>query len=115
MSAAPLADRRTLRAAAIVQAGDVHESKPGVWRVRDQAGSGAWHYVSSSSCDCIDFQRTGLRCKHLIALANWAARNEPTCPTCGGATHPETRWAGKAGWLRFHCCISNREHKAVRI
>lgn len=38
MTAAPTTDRRSQRAANIVQAGDVTEVKPGVWRgVRHEA------------------------------------------------------------------------------
>lgn len=115
MSAAPI-DRRSIKAQSIVQAGDVHESKPGVWRVRDQNGSKRWHIVTASSCSCEDFSRTGLRCKHMIAQANWSTKPAgPTCPTCQGPTREDLLWCGKAGWLRFHVCRANREHKAVRI
>lgn len=148
MSTAPITtDRRAARAAAIVQAGDIHESKPGVWRVRDRAGSGTWHHVTKTTCDCADFQRNGYGsdCKHLLAVkqaANWSTRQAPsaelpgnfldsdfsafddvvltlpagpTCPTCASGTHPETRWAGKHGWLRFAICDRNGEHKGVRL
>lgn len=79
MTTAQLTDRRAARAQQIVQAGDIHETKPGVFRVRDANGSGTWHYVSKTTCDCEDFQRSGhgLDCKHVLAVkqaANWSTR-----------------------------------------
>lgn len=109
-------DRRSIRATGIVQRGDVIEVRPHVWRVRDQAGSGQWHYATKTTCDCIDFARNGLPCKHVIAVANWSTKPAgPTCPTCQGPTAEDLLWCGKAGWLRFHVCRANREHRAVRI
>src|SRR4051794_41075286 len=124
----PYTDTRTAKAQLIVAAGDIHEPKPGVWRVRDMAGSKRWHYVSATSCSCEDHGRTGLRCKHMIALANWSAQQAasqpctgetvplaPTCPTCGAATKEDLLWCGKRAWQRFRVCEANREHKAIRI
>lgn len=115
MAAAPLTDRRSIRAASIVQAGDIHESKPGVFRVRDRAGSGTWHYVSKTTCDCEDFRRNGLDCKHRLALANWSAKPAgSTCPTCGAATEADMYYVA-GSYRTYRICTADKYHKATRL
>lgn len=114
MTAAPTIDRRTIKAQSIVQSGDIHESKPGVWRVRDVNGSKTWHYVTKTSCDCIDFARNGLPCKHVRSVQIYQAQQQPHCPECGSAVQSEVFWIGGRGYCTFRVCQGNREHRAVR-
>jgi hypothetical protein len=115
MTAAPIADRRSIRAQGIVQAGDIVEVRPGIFHVRDtKTGSGQWHLVAGNACGCIDARR-GNRCKHLVARDAWVAQQQPACPDCGAATQAEQFYIGGRGWTYFAVCAGNREHKAVRL
>lgn len=116
MSTAPRIDHRPQRAAGIVQAGDVHESQPGLWRVRDRAGSGIWHHVTATTCDCRDFNRSGLACKHQLAVCEFQKTTAgPRCPECGSATRPEQYYIGGRGYIWFASCKTNREHRSVKM
>jgi hypothetical protein len=116
MTATPRIDRQT-KAAQIASRGDIHESRPGIFRVRDVVtGSGHWHITTATSCSCTDFSRTGLACKHQLAVAAYQSKPAaPTCPTCGAATKVESFYIGGRGYCAFRCCTRNPEHKAERL
>lgn len=115
MSTAPI-DRRQQRAYSIIERGDIHEVKPGKFRVRDIDGSKTWHETTAKSCSCFDFRRTGLKCKHQIAVERFKVGPVGLyCPDCGSATKAELVWCGKGGFKNLGICTRNPEHKAANL
>ena len=88
MAQAILQDRRTARAAGIVERQECELQDDGRWVVRDGVtGSGRRHIVAGGRCDCPDHVYRGHVCKHLQAVmleeqalaqycADWNARAE---------------------------------------
>jgi hypothetical protein len=58
----------------------------GVWLVPSQSDGTSVHEVHlgrhGSDCECADFERRGVRCKHIIC-AQYAAKNSERCAFCG--------------------------------
>ncbi len=80
-------DRRTVRAAGIVERHEAHLRDDGTWQVRDTAGSGRWYVVMDGHCTCPDYVYRSVTCKHQRAVmqeerelaqygATWDARSE---------------------------------------
>ena len=68
MAQAILQDRRTVRAAGIVERHEAHLRDDGTWQVRDTAGSGRWYVVMDGHCSCPDYVYRRTTCKHLRAV-----------------------------------------------
>lgn len=116
MTAGPATDSRSIRAAGIVQSGNIIEVRPGIFHVRDTvSGSGQWHLTSEHGCGCRDAQRhPGLECKHQKALKLWKAQ-QTACPTCGSATRVEAYHVGGRGQCWFRICTADKYHTATRL
>jgi hypothetical protein len=80
-------DRRTARAAGIVERHEAHLRDDGTWQVRDTQGSGRWYVVMDGHCSCPDYVYRNATCKHLRAVMQeeralaqygqaWDARSE---------------------------------------
>ena len=131
MAQAILQDRRTERAAGIVERHEVIpvDDLAGWYQVRDTVtGSGVWHLATSDRCDCRDALRG--TCKHQLAArkaeaelsayaANWDAHAEaqrpagPSCPDCGGRLECQSYYIGGRGYQAFMVCTSDAQHRAL--
>ncbi len=126
-------DRRTARAQAIVERGTIEpaEGRSGVYRVWDATGSGTVYTATPTQCQCPDFARWQLPCKHSQAAAimdrelaqygaTWDARSEqaratagPHCPDCGGRLQSQTFYIGGKGYQAFMVCVRDAQHRAL--
>ncbi len=126
-------DRRTARAQAIVERGTIEpaEGRSGVYRVWDATGSGTVYTATPTQCQCPDFARWQLPCKHSQAAAimdrelsayaaNWNARSEqarqasgPHCPDCGARLTSQTFYIGGKGYQAFMVCTRDTAHRAL--
>ena len=128
MAAPILQDRRTVRAAGIVEQHEAHLRDDGMWQVRDTAGSGRWYTVMDGHCSCPDYVYRNATCKHLRAVmqeerklaqyaATWDARAEqargPHCPECGGRLQSQTFYIGGRGYMAFLVCTRDAQHRAL--
>jgi hypothetical protein len=118
MAPAILQDRRTVRAAGIVQRSEVIpvEDIPGLFQVRDSvSGSGEWHLATASTCDCYDAGK-GHICKHMHAVrveesalvqfcADWDARAEQARQDAGAVY--------KGQWYSAEQLQASREARAA--
>lgn len=112
MTAQPLTDRRSIKAASIVAAGDVVQVRPGLWHVTDRNGSGREHVTTKHTCTCEDKARhPEVRCKHQRSVD----MQQPVCPTCGAATRIEAYHVGGRGQCWFRICTADKYHKATRL
>ncbi len=133
MAAPILQDRRTVRAAGIVERGTIEpaEGRSGVYRVWDAAGSGTVYTATPTQCQCPDFARWQLPCKHSQAAAimdrelsayaaSWDTSSEvakrasgPQCPDCGGRLTSQTFYIGGKGYQAFMVCVRDAQHRAL--
>ncbi len=137
MAAAILQDRRTVRAAGIVERHEAHLRDDGTWQVRDTQGSGRWHTVMDGHCSCPDYVYRNATCKHLRAVmqeerelaqygAAWDARSEqvrsrynnvipnsPCCPDCGAGLESQSYYVGGRGMMAFLVCRRDAQHRAL--
>jgi hypothetical protein len=132
MAQAILQDRRTDRAAGIVERHEAHLRDDGTWQVRDTAtGSGRWYVVMDGHCSCPDYVYRNATCKHLRAVmkeerelaqygATWDARSEqaraaagPQCPDCGAGLESQSYYIGGRGMMAFMVCVRDAQHRAL--
>ncbi len=137
MATAILQDRRTARAAAIVERHEAHLRDDGTWQVRDTAGSGRWYVVMDGHCSCPDYVYRSATCKHLRAAIQeerelaqyseaWDARSEqarqnleanlpqgPHCPDCGAGLESQSYYIGGRGMMAFLVCRRDAQHRAL--
>ena len=126
-------DRRTARAQAIVERGTIEpaEGRSGVYRVWDATGSGTVYIATPTQCQCPDFARWQLPCKHSQAAAimdrelaqygaTWDARSEqaraaagPRCPDCGSRLECQSYYVGGRGMMAFMVCTRDAQHRAL--
>ena len=124
-------DRRTVRAAGIVERHEAHLRDDGTWQVRDTAGSGRWYTVIDGHCSCPDYVYRNATCKHLRAVmqeerelaqygATWDARSEqaraaagPRCPDCGSRLECQSYYVGGRGMMAFLVCRRDAQHRAL--
>ena len=131
MATAILQDRRTVRAAGIVERHEAHLRDDGTWQVRDTSGSGRWYVVMHGHCSCPDYVYRSVTCKHLRAVmqeerelaqygATWDARSEqaraaagPQCPDCGSRLESQSYYVGGRGMMAFLVCVDDVTHRAL--
>ncbi len=131
MAQAILQDRRTVRAAGIVERHEAHLRDDGTWQVRDTQGSGRWYVVMDGHCSCPDYVYRSVTCKHLRAVmqeerelaqygATWDARSEqaragagPRCPDCGSRLECQSYYIGGRGYQAFLVCVRDTAHRAL--
>ncbi len=125
-------DRRTVRAAGIVERQECELQDDGRWLVRDAVtGSGEWHTTTAQACDCWDFRRRGGTCKHMRAVlveeralrsyaAGWDTSAEvakrasgPHCPDCDARLVSQTFYIGGKGYQLFMVCTRDAAHRAL--
>jgi hypothetical protein len=104
------------RAAGIVERRDAVPVDGTSWRVRDIAGSGHWHRVTTQACDCYDAHR-GHACKHMQAVqretaalaayaAAWDAQAGPRCPQCPAQLVTRQYYVGGRGYVYLEVCLA---------
>ena len=137
MAQAILQDRRTVRAAGIVERHEAHLRDDGTWQVRDTQGSGRWYTVMDGHCSCPDYVYRSVTCKHIRAVLQeerelalygqaWDARSEqarqnpdtnlhqgPNCPDCGSRLECQSYYVGGRGMMAFLVCQRDAQHKAL--
>lgn len=107
---------RTAKAAGICERQECELRDDGRWQVRDSAtGSGTWHIVTATSCDCMDYRRTGLQCKHLLAVTAEQARLDAYVEEWNAAAEsmqPKGAWYKGTYYTAEQCAAAERARAA---
>lgn len=74
-------DGRKIRGYAIISKGDMPEKlQRGMWAIPSQSGKGKYivtrHRSERWACDCPDFQKRGIACKHIYSVRFWLQLKE---------------------------------------